>query len=94
MYRSTFKISMLLSVLLCSGNGFAHDPSQHKSSGEKPNCDAMHQMHHDATEQPSAVMLAMMKKCAHQAEETQHPSAEKAPKVVDEEASEHDHKGH
>jgi hypothetical protein len=41
----------------------AHDPSEHKANGQKPDCAAMNAIDHSKVNPNDPVLLAMMRKC-------------------------------
>lgn len=59
------QIAILLSTsaLLLSVSAFAHDPSEHATESQKPDCSAMQNMDHSKMDMNDPVMQAMMQKC-------------------------------
>lgn len=51
------------SALLLSISTFAHDPSEHTTESQKPDCSAMQNMDHSKMDMNDPVMQAMMQKC-------------------------------
>lgn len=64
-------VATLLATLILSGTSWAHDPSMHKDTAEKPNCDAIKDMDHTELETDDPVMRAMMTKCQTQRVESE-----------------------
>lgn len=58
-YSAVFGIAALIASL----SALAHDPSEHKTTDQKPDCAAMNTMDHSKMDLNDPVMLAMMRKC-------------------------------
>lgn len=50
-------------LMLVSGYAVSHEPSEHETGGEKPDCAAMEDEGADKLDSSDPVMMAMMKKC-------------------------------
>lgn len=65
------KLAILVIVTFSLNTAWAHEPSLHKKSDEKPNCAAMKDMDHSELETDDPVMRAMMAKCRSEKVETE-----------------------
>lgn len=76
MKRSYWISVVITPALLIALNAWAHDPSEHMKNGEKADCSAMQDMDHSKMDMNDPVMMAMMQKCMHQAEDDHHGAKE------------------
>ena len=62
------KAAVLVAIILpgVAVTAYAHDPSMHKKSKEKPNCQAMSKMDKEKMQSGDPVMMAIMKQCEDQ----------------------------
>ena len=63
MKKVQIKTALIVMGMLVIGSAYAHDPSEHTGSAEKPKCEAMENMDQSKMNENDPVMLAMMKKC-------------------------------
>lgn len=63
MNKTQATLYLLLASPFFMATAQAHEPSEHTSKMEKPNCEAMKNMDHAKMDMNDPVMMAMMKKC-------------------------------
>lgn len=72
MNKVTLSVLTLATTAAFAFSAQAHDPKEHMTDAEKPDCAAMKDMDHSKMDMNDPVTMAMMKKCMNSSEHDDH----------------------